>query len=146
MPAGAIPNWITGRTVTAFTLTPQTVTSAGVPSDTTPVATMAGIWDEVDIELETETEEISAADGLVQNMVLLKDLWRIRLVQILKAGAANPLATAWGTGIHKLMLTRGTSTWTLYVVRTGYTENIRKGKSVGIFTAACVDNGLAGYS
>jgi hypothetical protein len=131
-PRLAVPQWVVGRTVTAFTLTPASGTAQ----------TLAGCWDEVDVDCETETEEISAADSILQNTVILKDIWRIRCVQILKMGTTNPLAEIWNTtDLLTMNLVHGGNTWTLQVARTGYTENIRKGKSVGIFTGAIVDPG-----
>jgi len=147
--ASPIPQWVIGKKVTAFSLTPQTVGTGGALTDGT-AASLVGLWDEVDVELETETEEISAADALRHNTVILKDLWRIRMVEILSTTTGNnKLAGAW-TGatneIFKMILTRGPNTWTLYVARTGYTENVRKGRTVGIFTGAIVDAGAAGYA
>lgn len=129
----AVPNWVIGRTVTTFTLTPAGGGTA---------QSLAGCWDEVDIDCETETEEISAADAELQNTVILKDAWRIRCVQILKVTTTNPLAAIWkNTDLLTLDLVHGGNSWSLTLARTGYTENIRKGRSVGIFTAAIVDAG-----
>jgi hypothetical protein len=144
-----IPAWVLGRHVTAFTLTPQTPAIDGTLAPGS-AKSLAGLWDEVDLEFEEETEEISAADSIRQNTVIVKDLWRFRAVQILNKGPAgniNPLATLYSANDQfQLTLTRGTNTWTIYIVKTGYTENVRKSKSVGIFTGAIIDAGPATYA
>lgn len=126
-----IPIWLKGRGVTTFSLTAQTADSAGVLSDSGSAIPLVGMWDDIDIEDAVETEEISASDAISQNVVVLKDAWSMRCTILLNSGATQPLTTLLGAHDYfKMILTRGGNTWTGYMVRTGYSEAIRKGRCV----------------
>jgi hypothetical protein len=144
-----VPPYMRGRDVTAFTLVPQTVAADGTFTAGTSKS-LAGTWEEVDIDIEPITEEISSADAVRSNNMILKEQIRIRCTQILKrSGAtANELAALMASADYFLLtLTRGPNTWAVYVLRAGYSESIRAGKSVATATFIAVDTGSAyGYT
>ena len=151
--------WQLGRGQTAFTIVGQTVDANGLLADAAGAGsqTLLGMWDELDVENEPETEEISAADASRQHTVILKEAYRARFVQILRKAKAtgeganvrtNPvLYLVNNYDILKMTLTNGADTWTGYVVRGPHQAFYRKGKSTAILQGLACDAGSAfGYS
>lgn len=149
-----IPQWLTGRGVTAFNIIPQTVAAADGTLSAGTSRSLVGMWDSIEISYQPETEEISAADSARTNTVKLKDSWTFRCTQILRkaigTGPVNPLASMVGANdIFSVTFTRtsnvtagaGTASWTAPFLCTGYTESIAKGRSTGTATFALVDDG-----
>lgn len=139
----SVPTWLTGKHVSSCSITPQSVASDGTLSDGT-LASLTGTLDEITLESSPELEEISPMDTTRNNNVLIKDSFRVTLVQILKSGSANILAAAvTGSSVFKIIITRGIHTWTFYGQRSAYTESIRRGRSTASATFEMVDPGQA---
>lgn len=83
-----IPIFQTGQFLSAITLTPQTVSSAGVLGDTTPVQNFIAIIDGNDIGLDKIQEEISPISANIENAVPIIDSISMRLT-LLKADAVS---------------------------------------------------------
>ena len=149
----AIPVWLTGRYVTAYVITGQTVAADGNLADatTTGIQPLAGVWSEIDLTMSPSTEEISASDSTRQHTVIIQEASRIRMSTILQknlpAGAAantvaNPLAhIASAYDVFKIVFTRGGKTWTAYFTRGEYSEGIRKGRTEGTLSGEPLDPG-----
>lgn len=148
-----IPQWVTGRSVSVFSITPQVVAADGTLSDGT-VASLVGLWETIGLESNPETEEISAADAARQSTVILKENYSITATLILRkgvaSGAVNPLRSAIvASDVFKIILTHvsnvgatpGTATWTFYGVRGPYRENFAKGKTAVDVTWTMADPG-----
>jgi hypothetical protein len=148
-----IPIPALGKQVTAYSVTGQTVGADGTLTDatTTGVQPVLGTWEEIDITMEPETEEISASDASRQHTVVLKEAMRLRATEILQkqkpAGAgANDKAQAWqwiasAYDVLKMTLTQGGDTYVMYFVRGSYERQTRKGKQLGTFTGMPCDPG-----
>jgi hypothetical protein len=139
-----IPNWLVGRHVTACTLTPQTNT-AGTLADTTPVATMFGHVDEIDIDGTKTTENIKPMNTIRRNMVTIDVGTQMTVTEILKSSGTNLLPQAWNGSpeYFKLLVTRGAQGHTFYALMTSCREQLRHGKSVAVATFEMVDTGSA---
>lgn len=125
----AVPEWLRGRNVTVFNLIPQTDAANGTltPGTTT---SLAGTWQEIDIDSEAETEEISPADATRQNHMLIKDNYRFRCTGIIKRSSTNqPAAVLSANDYFQMNCTRGGQSWSGYFVKSRYSERIRKGAS-----------------
>lgn len=142
----AVPVWLLGKHVTAFTLVPQTNTNGTLSAGSS--TNIAGTWDEIDITSEPETEEISSADASRQNHVVLKNNTRFRCTGLLKYNGVNqPAAILSANDYFQMNVTRGGQTWTGYFIRGNYTEAIRKGRSTWTVEFMFADNGAEmGYS
>lgn len=142
----AIPVWLRGRNVTTFTLVPQTVAANGT---LTPgfSESLAGVWEEIDITVDTQTEEISPADATRQNNVVIKDGYTFRCTGILKANGANqPAAILAANDVFQMNVTRGGQAWSGYFVRSNYRETIRAGRSTWEVTLLFTDTGAISYT
>lgn len=146
----ALPTWLTGKHVTAITLTPQTVsTTDGSLDDSTPVGNLFGHCDEITIRTRTEAEEISPMNTLRQNMVQIKVGTTIDLTEVLKFAGTNILASAAydaTTPVWKVSITRGAQSFLFYGLLIGYDESIRHGRSVGVASFDMLDPGSANPS
>lgn len=151
----AQPQWFTGKKLTAFTVTPQTVAGDGTLADGTS-SSLAGLWDTLEISMAPETEEISAADASNTHNVLLKNNYTCRITTLLRAatttGLVNPMASilsSTSNEVFKIVATRksdltagaGTAVWTFYGLKTGYDETLNKGRSTGVASFAMIDPG-----
>src|SRR5262245_19965362 len=149
----AIPTWLTGRRVTAYVITGQTIGVDGTLTDATGagVQPLAGLWEEIDFTGSPQHEEISAADSPRQHNVILQEGQRLRMSVIMEygphAGAGtndepNPLAAiAMAYDIFKVVFSRGGMTWTCYFTRGDYDEAIRKGKCLQTLSGVPCDAG-----
>jgi hypothetical protein len=111
-----IPTWLTTG-VGPFTvvLTPQTNT-AGTLADTTPVRTMTADIRDVRFENIVTHENLKAMTRLNANMVIVDEVVRVTIVEILKYTGTN------ATAYWKCVITRGAQAITLYLVRGTYSE------------------------
>lgn len=151
----AIPVWLLGQHVSAYVLTGATVGSDGTLSDATGtgIQAMAGLWDEISLEYTPQTEEISAADAVRLNNVIIKKGTRIRCTQIMQKAkvsgqasdnAINPLNHIAATYDYvKIVFTRASKTWTGYFLIAGYSEDLRASRSLCSLTLEMIDNGAA---
>lgn len=146
----AIPIWLLGKHVTAVTVTPQTVSTAGVLTPSTPVETLVGFWDEIDITSENTLENIQSADQRRDNNVITGTGTTVRVVEILKtndssATPTNLLATLFygSADYYQVTLTRGGRSFSFYGVARSYNEGYRRGKSVATGEFAMVDPGAS---
>ena len=129
-----IPPWIIGRNVTLFSIAPCTVATNGVVTVGTTVP-LAGLCDEINLDLENETENIVAFDVRQNNKVIVGTGQAITLVEILNAAAV--LANAGIANDYcQITYTRGGKAWTGIFVILGYKEGIRRGKSTGELSVA----------
>lgn len=150
-----MPQFFVGRKLNAFTVTPQTVAGDGTLADGTS-ASLAGLWDTLEISMAPETEEISAADASNTHNVLLKNNYTCRITTLLRSaagtGLVNPLASILSNTaneVFKIVVTRksdltagaGTAVWTFYGLKTGYDETLNKGRSTGVASFAMIDPG-----
>lgn len=150
-----VPTWLLGQNVSAFVLTGATVGSDGTLTDATGtgINAMAGLWDEISLEYAPQTEEISAADSVRLNNVLIKKGTRFRCTQIMQKAKAsgqaadnaiNPLTHIAATYDYvKVVFTRASKTWTGYFLLVGYSESPRAGRSTCEITLEMVDTGAA---
>ena len=142
----AIPEWLRGRNVTVFSLVPQTDAANGTLTPGTSTS-LTGVWEEIDIEVEVETEEISPADATRQNHMVIKDNYRFRCTGILKRSSANqPAAILAANDIFQMNCTRGGQAWSGYFVRGRYSESLRKGRSTWSVELLFTDTGAISYS
>lgn len=65
------PRWAQGADVSAFVLTPQTCSAAGVFADTTPTMAFAGFWKRWKLSGKKQTEEASASDSPRDNNIVI---------------------------------------------------------------------------
>jgi len=138
-----IPAFLRGRDVTAFTLTPQAVAADGTLTASTAVS-FAGVWDSCQVSTNPVIEEIFAADAVRVHRHILHDDWGFDCVAlILRAGTGvNKLSTSLATADYFLLtLTRGTQTWTGYVIRGPHREEIGHGKSTIHASFLAIDAG-----
>ena len=140
-----IPNWLIGKHVTAFTITPQTVGTAGALSDGTSQS-LVGQLDEIQYSYNAQAEEINALDSTRENNVIITKGNGLRLTEILKKIGTNVLASASNiSDVQKVIFTRGAQSTTLYGLVTGYNETIRRGKSVADVILSPIDAGTGTY-
>lgn len=150
-----IPTWLLGQNVSAFVVTGVTVGSDGTLADATGtgIQAMSGLWDEVSLEYTPQTEEISAADSVRLNNVIVKKASRLRITQLMQKAKAsgqasdnaiNPLNHIAATyDFAKTVFTRGSKTWTGYWLVAGYEEGLRAGRSTCSITLEMIDTGAA---
>lgn len=137
-----IPGWLTGKGVTAVTITPQTVNNqTGGLTDTTAVP-LVGHLDGVAIRTRVTNEEISPMDAVRENYVPIQTGSSFELTEVLKAIGINLLAPAANASLYqKVVLTRGAQTYLFYGIVESYTETIVRGKSVAVLTVQMIDPG-----
>ncbi len=148
-----IPPWLRGRDVTGFIATGATAGSDGTVTDATVagIQTISGKWDEIELDNQPTTEEISAADSTRLNEVIIQDGTTVRCTQIMQRAkgsgegtndVANPFASLCVAYDYiKIVFIRGGKTWTGYFLRKGYNERVVRGKSTATFTGGFVDIG-----
>lgn len=121
-----LPTWAVGRHITAVTVTPQSVsnTTAGIVlADVTgAVGTFYGHLEDIAVDQEVETEEISHMGSRIQNHIPISFGTRVRFTEIEKASGANIAANLWNGGYDyfKYVITRGGQSWTGYGAITNY--------------------------
>lgn len=137
------PLWAVGRHVTAFTLTPQTINaSTGVLADTTPVATLYGRLNNVEIESRNNLENLSAMDRQFENMVSIEKGTTYRCEVFDAYGAVNPLTqAAYGFDVFKIALTRGAESFTGYGIAANYRLTAQKSRVMSSFELMPIDIG-----
>jgi hypothetical protein len=139
-----------GKHLTAVTITPQTVSAAGVFSDTTPVINALATIENIALDLTANLEEISALTSVRDNNVITSDAYSISLQVFKVNGSTDPdkLKNAFFTADYfKIAYTEGTvsggiKTTTAYAVRGNYSGGFQgKGKQIATASFMCVDAG-----
>lgn len=119
-----IPLWAIGRHVTAFTLTPTTLSTAGVITDTTASAvTYYGHLEDIAVDAEVDFEEISSMSARRKHNVAIQAGTGFKCTEIEKSAGSNKAAAFWAAyagDVCKVLLTRGAQSWTGYCVAGNY--------------------------
>lgn len=137
----AIPVWLTGRHTTACAIVPQTVAADGTLSAGAS-SNLVGSIDGISIRSASELEEISPMTTTRSNMVPIKVGTTISLTEVLKSNGANLLAAvAYAATYVQVTLTRGGQSFAFYGVIGEYSEDLQRGKSVGVLSVEMVDIG-----
>jgi hypothetical protein len=135
----AIPTWLRGNHTSVCSITPQSVASDGTLSDGA-TSSLVGSIDGISINTTAELEEISPMTTTRHNNVIIKSGTSLSLTEILKSNGTNILAAASSVAdVFRVNITRGPQSWAFYGVRSTYTEDLQKGKSVGVLTLEMVD-------
>jgi len=140
--------WAVGRHATVINFIGQAVAADGTLTTGTAVgginATQSVLtkWDEIDIDSDPESEEISSADATRQHTVILKEAFRVRVQTILRkarvvgeasTAAVNPLAFLFGNFDYFLaVVTSGGETFQGYVCRGRFSRQHRKGRQIDV--------------
>jgi hypothetical protein len=126
-----IPTWLVGTAVTAISITPLTVGSDGSLTAGT-LASLTGHLDEINLEQLNDLENIVPMDERLNNDVITGSGTLLTLVEILASSGGNILAGI-GNSVDYVTasFSRGGKAFTGTFVVKGYTEGIRRGKSVG---------------
>jgi hypothetical protein len=150
-----VPPWLRGVDLGPYNpdSTPQDIqiTLLDVASDgtLTPASSssLIGEWDEIDIKMMIENENIRSADSYNANYVELGEDDQFDITEILKHTGVNILAASMegGTSQYALIdVARGDQAWQFYGIMTDYTEGLRHGKMVGRITCKHIDPGYDG--
>ena len=121
-----IPLWVIGANVTAFTLSPCTISSVGAVAVNSALS-LQGRWQEFQVNPKYELKEIASADQFTKTKVPVTANMMVTIKEIeqLAAGAesdTNALQNLFnGSRIVQLVVTRGIQgsglkTWTAYLV------------------------------
>lgn len=155
------PPFLTGSGVNGYTLTlvGQSVSASGVLSAITGAAgasrAFTGKLDEnsIQINYDADVENIQAADGILQNFVIIEKGTSLTFNEILmRNDAAYPNDTnflariASACDVVAYTVTRGTRVWAGYGVIQRYDESLNKRKSIGSLTLVPIDPGQANPS
>lgn len=140
--------WTVGRHATVINFIGQAVAGDGTLSTGAAVgginATQSLLtkWEEIDLDSEPESEEISSGDATRQHTVILKEAFRVRVQSILRKAratgegstvAANPLGFLFGNFDYILAVcTVGGETFQGYVTRGRFSRQHRKGKNIEV--------------
>ena len=126
-----IPTWLVGTAVTAISITPLTVGSDGALTAGT-LASLTGHLDEINLEQLNDLENIVPMDVRLNNEVITGSGTLLTLVEILAISGGNILAGI-GNSVDYVSasFSRGGKAFTGTFVVKGYSEGIRRGKSVG---------------
>jgi hypothetical protein len=141
-----LPLWLTGTGSGPVVITPQSVNAGtGVMTDTTPVATMTGMIDNISVRSRKTTEEISPMDSLPENLVPIKTGTTVEVTEILKKAGTNLLAQAYygSNDYFKVAVPRGAQSFLFYGLLSDYTETLVRGKNVGVATFSNASIGSA---
>lgn len=128
-----VPPWLVGRNVTAISITGETAGSDGTLTPGSTI-TLTGHLDEITLDQVNDTENIVPLDVRQNNEVITGSGTSMSIVEILSAygTTGNLLATvAESLDLAVFTYTRGGKAFTCTHVIKGYTEGIRRGKSVG---------------
>lgn len=144
----SIPIFVLAKHITAVALTPQVVASNGALSNGSPIAVQALLRD-LDVEFESQTDEINPITSGRLNNVLIADGYRAA-IEVLGANiGADPdpiMASILSADIYKLAYTHGSGgsarTTTIYGVRARkITKTQGRGALAFRFELLCVDVG-----
>jgi hypothetical protein len=126
-----IPTWLVGTAVTAISITPLTVGSDGSLSAGS-LASLTGHLDEINLEQVNDLENIVPMDERLNNEVITGSGTLLTLVEILAHSGGNILAGIVNAYDYvQASFSRGGKAYTGTFVVKGYSEGIRRGKSVG---------------
>jgi len=148
-----MPPWAIGRDVSSVVATPQSVNaSTGAMSDTTPVQTLYGHLDGIEVVSRLTTENLSPMNSLQENQVYIETGTEYRFTEFEKnvtagSNAGGLLANAaYGAfSIYKLVITRSGKTWTGYGLLGEYTSRMQKNRIMGECRFLPIDiNGTSG--
>ena len=136
-----IPQPLLGVNCSA-TWTPGTVDpTTGVLTPGT-AQSLAFQLEEMNISMDTTTEEINSMDRAAQNTVIVTHGTTITFTEILKAGGTNHLAAIANSNTYgQWVIARGAQDWTGVGIATNYVEGLKRGKSTGILKISPVDSG-----
>ena len=143
-----------GRHLTSVVITGQTISTAGVLSDSTNVATLTAKMEGLDESLEANLEEISSLNSVKDNYVVTSDSFSgtLEIQKVNDSTDPNPLRTLWGLHDNfKLAWTEGTGgsakTVTMYIVRERMGASFRgKGKQIASLSFRNADTGTDWYT
>lgn len=149
-----IPLWATGRNLTTVLLTLQNVNpTTGVLSDSAVTANVQAVVNEIGIEDNVATEEISAITSTAEHHVGLMQGARVRVEEILTQQASVLPATGprlpifraalvAGSTIAKVQWQHGGTPWTYYGTFNGFSGPFRgKGRQTASISFLPVDIG-----
>jgi|CXWL01.1.fsa_nt_gi hypothetical protein len=132
-----IPAWLLGKHLTSVVLTGQTNTAGNLADST--VKTLTTVIDNIRLSLTPGTEEISAVNTVIDNMVIISDNYGLSLsvIEVNNASDPDPLAAlVVAFDYIKVVFTRGTvvgsiETWSAIFTRGALETGITgKGKQV----------------
>ena len=150
--------WTVGRHGVAINFLPLLVNNDGTftnPAQTTQ--SILTLWDELDVDMETETEEISSADAYQQHFVVLKNAVRIRAQTVVRSRITNaapfggptlnPLAALFiAYDFYEVAIAFGSpaqaETWQVICTRGRFSRQYRKGRTIEVISLEPVDTGV----
>lgn len=141
----------TGKHLISVVLTGQSVSTAGVLSDSTSVATVSAVIDGLDESYAPEREEINALNTTRRNEVVLSDgnSYTLRVFKVNNGSDPQPMRTLIQSfDYFKLVWVEGTGgsakTATAYGVRGAYSDGFNgRGKQIASLELGPVDVGAA---
>lgn len=145
-----IPQWLLGRHLVAITITPQTITAAGVLGDGTASALVA-VADSVSLSLVPAHEEINPVNSVRANNVITHDDGSVQvgIIEVHDGSDPDPLEALVVAGdVFKVVFTKGTKsgsvkTWTGYFTRGNCSFGIQgRGKQIASLELLQVDAGV----
>jgi len=139
-----IPPWLLGRHVSTIQITPYVLDEDGVLQADESVSSLIGTIDEIEIDSEVASENISPMDTRTSHHEPVEDDFALVFTEVLKTGNFSDaprtggnfncnvfvrLYTSWD--FFYITISRGTQSWGAWMSRGSYTEGLRKGKSSG---------------
>lgn len=138
----AVPTWLLGRHLTAVSLTPQTVSGAGVLTAGT-AKTLTAFINRCKLRSTPLLENVGPVNKTRANNVILEDDFTLEIEVLLSYNGENPLATLVTTADYFTgAFTRGGQAWTCTVIRGEFDDGVEnQGKNTSSITLHCADNG-----
>lgn len=137
-----IPTWLVGSGVTAISITPLTVNSDGSYTLGSS-SSLSGHLDEISLEQVNDTENIVPFDTRQNNEVIVGSGTTLTLVEILAKSGGNILAAIGNSYDYvQASFSRGGKAFTNVFVVKGYSEEIKRGKSVGTLQLSPAGSGV----
>lgn len=148
-----IPKFLEGTDLTAVTIYPQTVGTAGALTDASTKA-LTTVVDSIQLNLTPVLENINTVTSPRANNVVIEDDGSLSLsiIEVNNASDPDPLGLVVKTNDYfKCVFTKGTQagsiqTWTGYFSRGNYSQGVQgKGKQIASLELHLVDTGATDY-
>lgn len=110
--SASLTPWAIGKHLYQLLLTPQSISTVGALTNTTPTREFFGHLQEVELDLSYELENISPMDRPVTNMVPIELNSVVRFTELEKYSGTNlAAAAAFGFSYFKYSIIRGAQTF-----------------------------------
>lgn len=149
----SIPVWMLGKHLTAVTIYPQTIGTAGALTDASTKA-LTAVIDSLSLSISPNLENINAVNVNRANNVVIEDdvSLNLSIIEVNNTGDPSVLGTVvLSNDVFRCVFTKGTATgsqatWQTYASRGNYQEGVQgKGKQIATLELHVVDTGSTSY-